>query len=506
MVFEGLMKFTEKGNLTSFLLFILFIGISWTLSLNFIKWIKRRKTLPPGPIGLPWVGYLPFLGSEPHKTLWEMKEKYGDIIGLKLGSRFTVVLNEYSVAKEVITHLGALDRPPDLFNHIPLLGFGDANGEKWIEQRRFCLSVSRDLGLGRSSWEDLVMEEVHSFADEIQNSGGRPVIISETLAHSVTSNIISLLIGRKLNKKDEANKIQLSLDFADVAFTYMGPSDPATVMPGLRKLLEVSKISGYSRAAKIIKTFGKFIKEEVYRHKKSEDRDDFINSYLSKLKKLDSKESNTQHYFSEKMLEGNVTVLFLGASDTITSSLGWLFRLMADYKDIQDKVYKEIMDVIGKDGAVKYEERDKIPYTFAVLMESQRFSSIVPLSTTRKANQDIPIRDYIIPKGAEITMNLWGLHHDPKYWNEVDKFIPERFLSNDGTKLIKQPESFAPFSYGRRMCPGETVAWMEILSYFSHIVRNYEISFPPGVKPDYRIMTGLVQRLVPQPMCFKERS
>ena len=84
------------------------------------------------------------------------------------------------------------------------------------------------------------------------------------------------------------------------------------------------------------------------------------------------------------MLIGNVNVLFLGASDTIFSSLGWIFRLMAQYPDEQQKVYNELMMVLGKDGVARYEERHKIPYTFAVMMESQRISSIVPLSTTRR--------------------------------------------------------------------------------------------------------------------------
>ncbi|XP_015906533.3 cytochrome P450 2J4 [Parasteatoda tepidariorum] len=512
MVFDALMKYSERGNFTYIsyiLVVILLISLSWNLCTSFLKWIKRRKLLPPGPIGLPWVGYLPFLGMEPHKTLWKMKEKYGDIIGVNLGSKYTVILNEYPVAKEVITHPGALDRAPDLFNHIPVIGFITANGEKWVEQRRFCLSATRDLGLGRRSWEDLVTEEVHSFADEIQNAKGNPVDASRSLAHSISSNIISLLIGRRLKKDEEADKVQLSVDYSEISFTYMGPSNPGTVIPGLRKFFETFKIGGYDRAAKIVRRFQKFIRDEIYRHKafpELSDMDDFINSYLGKLDKLSNHETNVRHYFSEEMLEGNVKILFLGASDTILSSLGWLFRLMADYKAIQDKVYREIMDVIGRDGAVKYEERDKIPYTFAVLMESQRFSSIVPLSTTRQANQDISIKNFIIPKGAEITINLWALHNDPQYWSEPEKFKPERFLTDNGTKLRKHPESYAPFSIGRRNCPGETIAWMEILAYFTEIVRRFEISVPPGSQVEYKIVNGLVEHLAPQPLCFKERN
>ncbi|GFU01095.1 cytochrome P450 2A6 [Trichonephila clavipes] len=78
------------------------------------------------------------------------------------------------------------------------------------------------------------------------------------------------------------------------------------------------------------------------------------------------------------------TILFLGSSDTIFSSLGWLYRLMSKHKDIQEKVYAELMEFIGQKGRARYEERHRIPYTFAVLMEAQRFGSIVTLSATRK--------------------------------------------------------------------------------------------------------------------------
>ncbi|CAL1272969.1 unnamed protein product [Larinioides sclopetarius] len=179
---------------------------------------------------------------------------------------------------------------------------------------------------------------------------------------------------------------------------------------------------------------------------------------------------------------------------------------MCEHKDIQEKVHKELMEVIGKDGRARYDERNKIPYTFAVLMEAQRYASNVPLSTTRRANQDIHINGYVIPKGSEITANLWALHHDPAYWDEPEHFRPERFLTDGGAKLVKHTPSYAPFSIGRRNCPGETIAWMEILFYFSETLKNFEISTPPGVEPEFNIINGLVARLSSQALCFKQRN
>ncbi|GFS55122.1 cytochrome P450 2F3, partial [Trichonephila inaurata madagascariensis] len=135
---------------------VLTYGICVFLS-KVIKWFEVRKKGPPGPIGLPLVGYLPFLGKESHKTFWNLRKKYGNIVSVYLGQKYMVVLNDYNTAKEVLCHSAALDRSPDIFSHLGDIGFIAENGESWVEQRRYCLSATRDLGLGRGHWEDLIM-------------------------------------------------------------------------------------------------------------------------------------------------------------------------------------------------------------------------------------------------------------------------------------------------------------------------------------------------------------
>ncbi|GFR06301.1 cytochrome P450 2F3 [Trichonephila clavata] len=212
-----------------------------------------------------------------------------------------------------------------------------------------------------------MMEEASALVEEMQNHEGKPTDFVSTLKSS--SNV-------------------------NVALKYVGPSNPSSIAPGLRKFCKIFKIGGFDYASKTIKNFTSFTRNEITHHKTSpslRDIEDFINCYLDKLSEI-SKGKFSKNYFSEKMLEGNLAVLFLGASDTISSSLGWLLRLMCKYKDMQDKVYAEVIEAVGKDGKVRYEDRHRIPFTFAVLMEMQRFVSIVPLSGTRKASNDIPVR------------------------------------------------------------------------------------------------------------------
>ncbi|GFU01058.1 cytochrome P450 2F3 [Trichonephila clavipes] len=159
MEFEAIQKYFKSidfGLATNGLLLTIGSLIFVKLLQKLIQWFNFVRKGPPGPVGLPVVGSLPFLGKEPYKTLWTMKDKYGDIISVYLGPRYTVVLNEYSVMKEVLNHPYALDRATEQFSSLGSLGFGTENGEKWQEQRKFVLSAARNLGLGKGPWQTLL--------------------------------------------------------------------------------------------------------------------------------------------------------------------------------------------------------------------------------------------------------------------------------------------------------------------------------------------------------------
>lgn len=51
--------------------------------------------LPPGPWGLPLLGYLPYLTGVPHEQFYHLSKKYGSVFSTKLGSQLLVVLADY---------------------------------------------------------------------------------------------------------------------------------------------------------------------------------------------------------------------------------------------------------------------------------------------------------------------------------------------------------------------------------------------------------------------------
>ena len=81
--------------------------------------------------------------------------------------------------------------------------------------------------------------------------------------------------------------------------------------------------------------------------------------------------------------------------------------------------------------------------------------------------------------------NTFALHRDPKYWKDAETFGPTRFLYEDGT-LNAKPESYLPFSAGRRGCLGETIAIKpELLLMCATLLQRLELRLQQGVDPDF---------------------
>ena len=89
-----------------------------------------------------------------------------------------------------------------------------------------------------------------------------------------------------------------------------------------------------------------------------------------------------------------------------------------------------------------------LPYTEAMILEVQRYASILPLGVPRTTTAEMTVDGYILPKGTTVAANLYSIHRDPRWWTNPETFDPTRFLDADN-KLIR-PDAFAPFSVG--MC------------------------------------------------------
>lgn len=103
-----------------FLWLVTFVAGFWIF-----KKIKEWQNLPPGPWGLPIVGYLPFLDRhQPHLTLTKLSKQYGPIYGIGMGSVYSVVLSDHKLIREAFAKENFSGRAPLYLTHGIMHGNG----------------------------------------------------------------------------------------------------------------------------------------------------------------------------------------------------------------------------------------------------------------------------------------------------------------------------------------------------------------------------------------------
>lgn len=119
----------------------------------------------------------------------------------------------------------------------------------------------------------------------------------------------------------------------------------------------------------------------------------------------------------------------------------------------------------------------------AVVMETLRYISHVPLLVLHANSQSIKIGGYSVAKDTVIIPNSWTMHHSEKYWDDPFSFKPERFLDKDGQLLpATDPvrKRFAAFGLGKRSCIGEVFAKSRIFLFLSSLMHMTSVSKPEG--------------------------
>ncbi|XP_064193459.1 cytochrome P450 2D3-like isoform X2 [Anguilla rostrata] len=467
---------------------LLWIGFS----LLFLLFRTRRpKNFPPGPWPVPIFGNLLQLNLvNPLDDLRKLSERYGKVYSIYIGSKPAVVLNGLQAMKEaLVTQSVELSgRPEDLFiNHLnENKGVVLTYGPVWKEHRRFALTTLRNFGLGKRSMEERILGEVSYIASDLENNAGK-AIDSQILFHKASFNIIcTVLFGTRFKHEDEFLQHNIR-HIKEVTKIVNGPWAMIYEMLPLLRHLPLP----FQKAFHNFNMVRKSLADQVSQHKESwvtgEPRD-LTDCYLDEMDKRGDDGSS----FNEKQLIGYLNDLLAAGTDTTANTLLTAFLYLMTHPDVQERCQKEIDEVLGEKEQASYEDRHKMPYTQAMIHETQRVADTVPLSVFHTTTKDIRLMGYDLPKGTLIIPNLSSVLSEESQWKFPHDFNPSNFLNDQG-EFVK-PDAFMPFSAGPRMCLGEGLARMELFLILVTLLRRFNFVWPEdGGVPDYRQIYGATQ-------------
>ena len=478
------------------------------------------KNLPPGPRPFPLIGTLTRLVGKPiHLAVTDLAKEYGKIYTLYLpGGQRCILINSIDVARE------ALLAKKDDFAGRPRTFIGDYLTREakdiffadlsptMILQRKLVHSALRMYGSRLKQLEEKVCDEVEKLLERFSAHQGNAVDPEHDIDLMVLNVICAVVYGQRYELEDEEFKriIKYNSHFVRLFKGF----NILEMLPWLRYFpIEEARILREARE----------LRDEVLDAKYSEHKKEFdgnedkteikINDLTDALLKAfyDAKEedSKVSQLLSEDHLVMIMNDVFNAGIQSTTGTLLWLLAYMVNYPDCQARVQAEIDNVIGRNRQPCLEDRGNLPFLESVIAEILRIATTTPLSIPHKSTRQSTLGGYDIPKDTMMMTNLWAIHHDEDEWESPDVFNPQRFLDAEGNFSSSGPtgyRSYLPFSAGRRVCLGESLAKTELFLVSSRLLHRFTFEKAPGKPlPNLTGKAGVVLLPVSYEICIKNR-
>jgi cytochrome P450 len=171
---------------------------------------------------------------------------------------------------------------------------------------------------------------------------------------------------------------------------------------------------------------------------------------------LAAEEEGSGSKMTDVEVRDETMTLFLAGHETTANALAWTLYLLSRHADIHARLRAEV------DGALSgrtpaFEDVPRLPYTLRVLKESMRLYPPAYI-LGRQATSDVDIGRYRVPKKMTVFINVYGIHRRAKYFDEPERFDPDRFLP---AKEAQMRSTYIPFGGGPRVCIGNQFALLE---------------------------------------------
>jgi cytochrome P450 len=432
----------------------------------------------PGPKGHWLLGSAKDFIERPIPFLRDVVSTYGDVSHIRLGPSHAYVIAHPDMVHDVLVERAEIFGRERSLRKVmsEVIGMGQglvvSEGDLWKRQRKLMQPAFHHKRI--STYADVTVQYTQAFMAQWQD--GQTIdmkLAMSSLTLSIVTKALFNVDGENSSVKQFTNAIDSLQHIA--ASRFRSPISLPDWLPTPQNLT-------MQRCHQLVDEVVLGIVED--RRKSNSDTGDLLSMLIQAVDEDDKSQMTNQQ------LRDEAVTLYLAGYDTTTLSLLWTWYLLAKNPDIAAKVYDEI-DRVLEGRPATFKDLPTLSYTQMVFREVLRMYPSAWF-TTRAPKEDVVMGGYTIPAGSMVIIPIHAIHHDPRWWEAPDIFMPERFSEGYEKRIPKY--AYFPFGGGPRICIGQQFAMMENVLATVTIAQHFrpELLSPDQiVEPDPLITIGV---------------
>lgn len=455
----------------------------------------KIKNLPEIP-GVPIFGSLRQLGDSHALVAKQWARQYGDVFQARLGNRRIVFANSFDSVKDLwVTNQSAMISRPTLHTFHTVVssseGFtiGTSPWDESCKARRKAAATALNIPSVRTYMPFLDFESVRSIKEMMSNAKGGSVDVdpSPYFARYALSTSLTLNYGIKIegNISDDMLK-EITHVEREISYLRSTSHNWQDYIPLMRlwpsnnkKPLEYKKRRG--------EYMSKLLGELKQRIADGTDKPCITGNILK----------DPEAKLNDAELMSICLTMVSAGLDTVPSNLVMCLAYLSSRQgqEIQKRALEEINAVYpNQDSWSKCLQEEKVAYITALVKETLRFWTVIPICLPRQSIKDISWKNAVIPAGTTFYMNAYAADYDETHFDQPLEFNPDRYLEDESSSVSGTPHY--GYGAGSRMCVGSHLANRELYTAFLRIITAFEI-VPPKLESDRPVLDSMGANAVP---------
>jgi cytochrome P450 len=429
-----------------------------------------RFTVNGGPKGYPLLGMLLHVKRDPIGVLADNALRYGDIIPIPMLGLKSIQINHPDLVRHVLMENHRNYQKSDVYIRFEsVLGQGllTSNGDKWKRDRQKIQPMFK-----REQVEGYFFDVINHVAErykqrwwKLTQDGAAEIDITREMATLTIEFILKSIFGK--DNMDDATIARIHHSFV-IFIDYL---KDMRLLPkvDMRKLLHMPAYQQFNRELMAL--------HDIVNGLIAQYRDGALTDKYNLLALLYEAQKQDPDAMTDKDIMDHTLTMVFGGFESTSILMQWMWHVLDGRPDIVKKLRDDItgtapctaqMDSMG----LTYDEAMKMDYLNSFFFESMRLYPPFWVSSRQPLEDDI-IGDYKVSKDTVVVVPQIVMHRHPKWWQEPNAFIPERFTAGKGAKI--DHGLYFPFSHGPRKCMGYKLVEMEAMVIFAKLLPFFNV-------------------------------